>query len=154
MVLGHARATSRALCRLLSTPRPCPPPAAQGLFHPARKVREVYWRLYNSTYIGAQVRGRARERTTAAHPLAAALARALRRLLPLRGGALRGAGRSRRSPRASSTPWPRRRPLPAPRCPPLARPRLPLQDALVACYPRMEDDGINSFRRHELDVFI
>ena len=27
----------------------------QGLFHPARKVREVYWRLYNSLYIGAQV---------------------------------------------------------------------------------------------------
>ncbi len=26
----------------------------QGLFHPARKVREVYWRLYNSLYIGAQ----------------------------------------------------------------------------------------------------
>jgi hypothetical protein len=27
----------------------------QGLFHPARKVREVYWRLYNNVYIGAQV---------------------------------------------------------------------------------------------------
>jgi splicing factor 3B subunit 1 len=53
----------------------------QGLFHPARKVREVYWRLYNNVYIGAQ-------------------------------------------------------------------------DSLVACYPRFEDDGINSFRRHELDVFI
>ncbi|KAM7271624.1 hypothetical protein ACFE04_030838 [Oxalis oulophora] len=26
----------------------------QGLFHPARKVREVYWRIYNSLYIGAQ----------------------------------------------------------------------------------------------------
>lgn len=26
----------------------------QGLFHPARKVREVYWRLYNNLYIGAQ----------------------------------------------------------------------------------------------------
>ncbi|CAN5971523.1 unnamed protein product [Sphagnum jensenii] len=25
-----------------------------GLFHPARKVREVYWRIYNSLYIGAQ----------------------------------------------------------------------------------------------------
>jgi splicing factor 3B subunit 1 len=25
-----------------------------GLFHPARKVREVYWRLYNSTYLGAE----------------------------------------------------------------------------------------------------
>ena len=27
---------------------------AQGLFHPARKVREVYWKLYNGLYIGAQ----------------------------------------------------------------------------------------------------
>jgi splicing factor 3B subunit 1 len=53
----------------------------QGLFHPARKVRETYWRLYNGTYIGAQ-------------------------------------------------------------------------DALVAHYPRMEDEGLNSYRRHELDVFI
>uniref|UniRef100_A0A0E0CKH7 Uncharacterized protein n=1 Tax=Oryza meridionalis TaxID=40149 RepID=A0A0E0CKH7_9ORYZ len=26
----------------------------QGLFHPARKVREVYWKTYNSLYIGAQ----------------------------------------------------------------------------------------------------
>ncbi|ESQ56173.1 hypothetical protein EUTSA_v10024248mg [Eutrema salsugineum] len=26
----------------------------QGLFHPARKVREVYWRIYNSLYVGAQ----------------------------------------------------------------------------------------------------
>ncbi|KAI0759310.1 small nuclear ribonucleoprotein [Irpex lacteus] len=25
----------------------------QGLFHPARKVREVYWRIYNSLYLGA-----------------------------------------------------------------------------------------------------
>ncbi|KAJ0733690.1 putative splicing factor 3B subunit 1 [Helianthus annuus] len=25
-----------------------------GLFHPARKVREVYWKIYNSLYIGAQ----------------------------------------------------------------------------------------------------
>ncbi|KAJ6683591.1 hypothetical protein OIU85_007295 [Salix viminalis] len=24
------------------------------LFHPARKVREVYWKIYNSLYIGAQ----------------------------------------------------------------------------------------------------
>jgi len=28
--------------------------AMQGLFHPARKVRETYWRLYNSVYIGAE----------------------------------------------------------------------------------------------------
>jgi len=26
----------------------------QGLFHPARKVREVYWRLYNNVYMGHQ----------------------------------------------------------------------------------------------------
>lgn len=25
----------------------------QGMFHPARKVREVYWRVYNSLYLGA-----------------------------------------------------------------------------------------------------
>jgi splicing factor 3B subunit 1 len=53
----------------------------QGLFHPARKVREVYWRLYNNVYIGAQ-------------------------------------------------------------------------DALVAAYPRMEDEGINTYRRHEFEVFV
>merc|ERR1711988_654097 len=26
----------------------------QGLFHPASKVREVYWKIYNNLYIGAQ----------------------------------------------------------------------------------------------------
>ena len=26
----------------------------QGLFHPSRKVREVYWKIYNSLYIGSQ----------------------------------------------------------------------------------------------------
>jgi splicing factor 3B subunit 1 len=26
----------------------------QGLFHPARKVREQYWRLYDNLYLGAQ----------------------------------------------------------------------------------------------------
>lgn len=26
----------------------------QGLFHPARKVREVYWRVYNALYLGAE----------------------------------------------------------------------------------------------------
>merc|ERR1711904_646421 len=26
----------------------------QGLFHPSRKVREVYWRLYNDLYLGSQ----------------------------------------------------------------------------------------------------
>ena len=29
-------------------------PSFQGLFHPARKVRDVYWKLYNSLYIGSQ----------------------------------------------------------------------------------------------------
>ena len=28
--------------------------ALQGLFHPARKVRDVYWKVYNTCYIGAQ----------------------------------------------------------------------------------------------------
>ncbi|XP_074601253.1 splicing factor 3b subunit 1 [Brevipalpus obovatus] len=28
--------------------------ALQGLFHPARKVRDVYWKVYNTLYIGAQ----------------------------------------------------------------------------------------------------
>lgn len=27
----------------------------QGLFHPARKVRTIYWKVYNNMYIGAQV---------------------------------------------------------------------------------------------------
>ncbi|KAI8811744.1 splicing factor 3B subunit 1 [Cladochytrium replicatum] len=26
----------------------------QGLFHPARRVREIYWKIYNSLYIGSQ----------------------------------------------------------------------------------------------------
>jgi len=26
----------------------------QGLYHPARKVREVYWKVYNQLYIGGQ----------------------------------------------------------------------------------------------------
>eukprot|EP00479_Gromia_sphaerica_P014008 TRINITY_DN810_c0_g1_i1.p1 TRINITY_DN810_c0_g1~~TRINITY_DN810_c0_g1_i1.p1 ORF type:complete len:294 (-),score=54.37 TRINITY_DN810_c0_g1_i1:98-979(-) len=26
----------------------------QGIFHPARKVRNIYWKIYNSLYIGAQ----------------------------------------------------------------------------------------------------
>ena len=53
----------------------------QGLFHPARKVREVYWKVYNNLYIGSQ-------------------------------------------------------------------------DAMVPCYPQLEDEEGNSYRRHELDVFI
>ena len=26
----------------------------QGLFHPARKVRNIYWKIYNNLYIGSQ----------------------------------------------------------------------------------------------------
>ena len=26
----------------------------QGMFHPARRVREIYWKIYNSLYIGSQ----------------------------------------------------------------------------------------------------
>lgn len=26
----------------------------QGLFHPARRVRESYWKIYNNAYLGAQ----------------------------------------------------------------------------------------------------
>ena len=53
----------------------------QGLWHPARKVREVYWKIYNNLYIGAQ-------------------------------------------------------------------------DALVAFYPRLEEDGMNDYTRRELDIFL
>lgn len=53
----------------------------QGLFHPARRVREVYWKLYNSLYIlGA--------------------------------------------------------------------------DALTPAYPRLTDDGINTYRRTHLELFV
>ena len=54
---------------------------AQGLFHPARKVRETYWKIYNNLYIGAQ-------------------------------------------------------------------------DTLVACYPRLDDHGVNTYARQELDLFL
>ncbi|KRY79686.1 Splicing factor 3B subunit 1, partial [Trichinella pseudospiralis] len=53
----------------------------QGLFHPARKVREPYWKVYNNLYIGNQ-------------------------------------------------------------------------DALVACYPRINDSATNSYIRHELDYML
>ena len=53
----------------------------QGLYHPSRKVRDVYWKIYNSIYIYGQ-------------------------------------------------------------------------DALVAAYPRIEDDGVNSYRRTHLELFI
>lgn len=45
--------------RLLTVP-PLPPSPSrpplpqQGLWHPARKVREVYWKIFNNLYIGAQ----------------------------------------------------------------------------------------------------
>jgi splicing factor 3B subunit 1 len=53
----------------------------QGLFHPARRVREVYWKVYNSLYVGAQ-------------------------------------------------------------------------DTLVAMYPALEDDGVNTYSRQELELFV
>lgn len=53
----------------------------QGLFHPARKVREVYWKIYNSLYIGSQ-------------------------------------------------------------------------DGLVPAYPDIENEGMNTYKRYELELFI
>ena len=53
----------------------------QGLYHPARKVREIYWKVYNSLYIYGQ-------------------------------------------------------------------------DALIPAYPRIEDEGNNTYRRSHLDLFI
>jgi splicing factor 3B subunit 1 len=53
----------------------------QGLFHPARKVRDVYWKVYNTLYISAQ-------------------------------------------------------------------------DSLVSCYPRIRDDGKNTYMRYEMDYFL
>ncbi|CAK9856922.1 unnamed protein product [Sphagnum jensenii] len=53
----------------------------QGLYHPARKVREVYWKIFNSLYIYGQ-------------------------------------------------------------------------DSLVCAYPRLEDDGVNNYRRATMDLFI
>jgi splicing factor 3B subunit 1 len=38
-------------CSLLPLLLYCSP---QGLFHPARKVRQTYWKVYNNLYIGAQ----------------------------------------------------------------------------------------------------
>ena len=26
----------------------------QGLFHPARKVRDIYWKVFNNLYVGSQ----------------------------------------------------------------------------------------------------
>jgi splicing factor 3B subunit 1 len=53
----------------------------QGLYHPARKVRDIYWKIYNSLYIYGQ-------------------------------------------------------------------------DALTPCYPRIEDDGLNSYKRTHLELFL
>jgi splicing factor 3B subunit 1 len=53
----------------------------QGLFHPARRVREVYWKLYNSLYMYHV-------------------------------------------------------------------------DSLVSSYPRMDDDGVNSYRRTHIELFV
>lgn len=30
------------------------PYVIQGLFHPARRVREIYWKIFNNLYLGAQ----------------------------------------------------------------------------------------------------
>lgn len=68
-------------CRLALGPAVVLHYTLQGLFHPARKVREVYWKIYNNLYIGAQ-------------------------------------------------------------------------DALVAFYPRLEDEGPNTYHRHDLDIFV
>lgn len=46
----------------LSSTHSTTPVSPQGLFHPARKVREVYWRLYNNVYIGSQVGARDSQR--------------------------------------------------------------------------------------------
>lgn len=53
----------------------------QGLYHPARRVRDVYWKIYNSLYIFAA-------------------------------------------------------------------------DALVSGFPRLEEDGVNDYRRTHLELFI
>ncbi|KAJ2329082.1 U2 snRNP component prp10 [Coemansia sp. RSA 2673] len=41
-------------CRLCLGPGRILQYSLQGLFHPARKVREVYWRIYNMTFIASQ----------------------------------------------------------------------------------------------------
>eukprot|EP00955_Chlamydomonas_euryale_P007437 78823-Chlamydomonas_euryale.AAC.14 len=41
-------------CRLALGPCVVMSYTLQGLFHPARKVRETYWKVYNNLYIGAQ----------------------------------------------------------------------------------------------------
>ncbi|OMH81051.1 Splicing factor 3B subunit 1, partial [Zancudomyces culisetae] len=41
-------------CRLALGPGTVLYYTLQGLFHPARRIREVYWRIYNMLYLGAQ----------------------------------------------------------------------------------------------------
>ena len=41
-------------CRLALGPTAILQYTLQGLWHPARKVRDVYWKIYNNTYIGSQ----------------------------------------------------------------------------------------------------
>ncbi|KAJ2888769.1 U2 snRNP component prp10, partial [Coemansia asiatica] len=41
-------------CRVCLGPGRIMQYALQGLFHPARKVREVYWRIYNMMFVGSQ----------------------------------------------------------------------------------------------------
>lgn len=41
-------------CRVALGPTAVLQYCLQGLFHPARRVREIYWKIYNSMYIGAQ----------------------------------------------------------------------------------------------------
>ena len=74
----HVRARPLRADRSRGCGRPPDPTHLQGLFHPARKVREVYWKIYNNLYIGSQ-------------------------------------------------------------------------DAIIAAYPRIEDDDRNLYRRYELD---
>ncbi|KAJ2690328.1 U2 snRNP component prp10 [Coemansia spiralis] len=68
-------------CRVCLGPGRIVQYSLQGLFHPARKVREVYWRIYNMTFVASQ-------------------------------------------------------------------------PALVAYYPRIENDGDNVYRRYELDYIL
>eukprot|EP00741_Cyanophora_paradoxa_P000225 tig00000402_g218.t1 len=41
-------------CRIALGPTRVLQYAVQGLFHPARRVREVYWKIFNNLYIGSQ----------------------------------------------------------------------------------------------------
>lgn len=41
-------------CRVALGPNRILQYCLQGLFHPARKVREAYWKIYNNVYVGDQ----------------------------------------------------------------------------------------------------